>query len=297
MEYHNKWTKLLKNAAFEALKAIKPLIGTLEGKKKHSRGAGGDVTAEIDKVAENVILEFLEKQTTEPFVLISEEIGEYYWDPKSQQRVTNSDLTRNSCSTIIIDPIDGSNNAMRGIPFSCISLALASGPLFSDIKIGVILNIATGDIYIAEKNHGAFLNDRQIHCSNQDQLSKSIISTDFDGANPNNGLTFLHEEIIREVYRIRILGACALELCLIAQGALDLYLGHLNKTRIVDVAAGIIIVQEAGGFVIDHQGNSLNTQKFSLSQRYSLIAGTSNVKSQVVELIAKKQQKMINTPN
>ena len=292
MEYHNKWTKYLKEAAYLALNAIKPLIGTPQGRKKHSRGAGGDMTAEVDKVAEKVILEYLETHIPEPFRLISEEIGEYFWDSTTHQRKNPSDLTQNSCSNcIIIDPIDGSNNCMRGIPFSCISLAYASGPLFQDITIGVILNVATEDIYIAEKNHGAYLNDKQIHCSAQNQLNKSIISTDFDTANPINGLTFLHEEIIREVYRIRILGACALELCLVAQGALDLYLGHLDKTRIVDVAAGIIIVQEAGGFVIDHQGNSLDVQKYSLSQRYSLIAGASNVKSHVIKLIAEKEIK------
>ena len=110
----------------------------------------------IDLAAEDTIIKVLEKSNVD-LLLISEEIGEKYIGDKHEAK-SNQNI-------FIVDPLDGSNNAVRGIPYCSVSIAHAVGSNINDIERAVVLNLYTKDLYWAEKEKGACLNDRTIHVS------------------------------------------------------------------------------------------------------------------------------------
>ena len=117
-------------------------------KKIIGQGASGDKTFFIDKRAEEIIIEGL-KLLKEPFTIISEEIGIIDINGGGKR--------------VIIDPIDGSKNAISGIPFYCTSIAVADGDSLNDIKLSYIINLINGNEFWAKQNSGAFLNNKQIN--------------------------------------------------------------------------------------------------------------------------------------
>ncbi|QEE16692.1 inositol monophosphatase family protein [Promethearchaeum syntrophicum] len=278
MNYSNKWTDRILLAIQKAYLEVKALIGTKEGNQKHTIGAGGDLTLEIDKRAENLIIQTLESYN-EPLVFVSEEIGKFYWDPVAKQRFFK--FESKICSDyVIIDPIDGSTNAKRGIPFSCISVAFADGPTLNDIQVGAVFNIGTEDLFIAEKNMGAFLNNKAIQCSQTKKLASSVGGTDIhirDFCEPK-----IEEKniILKYARKVRIMGSSALEICLVADGSLDFYIDFRGISRICDFAAAYLIVKEAGGFIINDKGRAISksTNKFSIDKRYNLLVGCPGLK-------------------
>jgi len=153
----------LKAIALKVYDVVKPLLGTKEAAKKSKRGAGGDISMHIDLVAEDAIVKFLEKANAN-ILLISEELGEKYIGKEEEAKANHNIL--------IIDPLDGSNNAVRGVPYCSVSIAYAIGKRTNGIKKAVVLNLSTKDIYWAEKGKGAYLNDTKIHVSNLDISEK-----------------------------------------------------------------------------------------------------------------------------
>lgn len=281
------WTHVLINAAKQTHLAVKDLLGTEFARELISRGAGGDITAKIDQIAEETFISHLQ-ETQVPFVMISEEIGMFHWDGKHSHPL--STLEKIDTKTlpihyIILDPVDGSSNAMRGIPFSCISVAYASGPRISDIKIGVLVDLQTGDLYVAELGKGAYLNNVLLSCSNITQLSKVVMGTDLDSSIACRDIIIRRETLFDTVSKRRILGSCALELGMIGSGVLDLYFDIRGVLRIVDIAAGILIVKEAGGFVINAQGLPLEDSYFDLLPKYDLIAGCPGIKDEMIRIL------------
>ena len=284
MNYSNKWTERILLAIQNAYLEVKALIGTKEGNQKHTIGAGGDLTLEIDKRAENLIIQTLESYN-EPLIFVSEEIGKFYWDPVTKKRIFK--FVSTICSDyVIIDPIDGSTNAKRGIPFSCISVAYADGPTLNDIQVGVVFNIGTEDLFLAEKKMGAFLNNNPIKCSQTKKLANSVAGTDIhirDFCEPN----IMEKNIVLKYARkVRIMGSSAMEICLVAAGSLDFYIDFRGISRICDFAAAYLIVKEAGGFFINDKGRVISkaTNKFSLNKRYNLLVGCPGLK----EIVKKK---------
>ncbi|MHA2088434.1 MAG: inositol monophosphatase family protein, partial [Promethearchaeota archaeon] len=149
----------LKQLAINVYDAVSPLLGTEEAKKGQKKGAGGDISMNIDIVAENVIIETLSNAKAN-LLLVSEEIGDKY--------IGDEVKAKQDQAVLIVDPLDGSNNAARGIPYCSVSIAYANGSKISDIQKAVVLNLNTKDIFWAEKEKGAFLNDIQIHVSELD---------------------------------------------------------------------------------------------------------------------------------
>jgi len=284
VDYTNKWTERIVIAINNAFLEIKSIIGTKEANKKHTIGAGGDLTLEIDKRAENAIIQTLESYN-EPIVIVSEEIGKYFWDPDAKKRIFK--FKSSICSDFfIIDPIDGSTNAKRGIPFSCISIAYADGSTLNDIQVGVVFNIRTEDLYLAEKGKGAFCNSNPIHCSQTKKLANSVAGTDMhirDFCEPKINQKNI---VLKHARKVRIMGSTALEMCMVAGGSLDFYIDFRGISRIVDFAAAYLIVKEAGGFFIDDKGKSISgsTYNFSLNKRYNLLVGCPGLE----EIVKKK---------
>lgn len=248
--------QILQEASRRIYENVKDLAGTDNAAGDFGRGAGGDISRNIDIVAEKTVLDYLKEINFECIVL-GEECG----------RV---ELSKQSKGFIIMDAIDGSANAVRGVPFFCSSLAFATEDKLSSITDGVITNLSNGDMYWASKGKGAFLNKLRIKVHDKEPIYKII------GIN-TSGATFelmkrLHP-IFEQHNHIRHFGANALEMALFARGLLDIFIDLRDKIRVQDIAAGYIIVKEAGGILLDANLNSLDAD-LSYKTRISFIAAS-----------------------
>ena len=256
----------LKQLAINIYEKIHPLLGTEEGGVKISPGAGGDISMNIDLVAEELIIQSLEDQELD-ILLISEEIGEKYIGNKK-----NALLNEN---ILIVDPIDGSNNATRGIPYSSISIAYAKGKSIKNIVKAVVIDLYSKDLYWAEEGKGAFLNEKSI------QVSQLDVSDDcFFELNLSNKNLFKYVDkfrsIIKRNYKVRVLGSSALTLCQIAKGSMEVFINLRESNRLVDVAAGILILKEAGGEIFSITGGKIEGD-LSIFLKFPFIASNKNL--------------------
>ena len=213
-------------------------------------GADGSVTKYVDKIAEDAALNFLEKSKLKVNIL-SEEIG--FVDLGADY-------------TFVLDPIDGTRNAFRGIPFFAVSLAIGKTKM-SDIEYGIVKNIPTGDIFTAKKGYGAFLNKKRIgvpDVPDKELCSSLALGKNFDKLT----ITLAKKE------KVRSLGSASLEMCMVAIGALDFYVVGKEYIRVVDIAASTLILREAGGMVRNIFGEELDLP-FNLDERTSVVAACS----------------------
>ena len=215
-------------------------------------GADGTPTARIDKVAENAVLMYLERNGISLNVL-SEEIGF---------------IDRGGDETLVLDPIDGSANAIAGIPYYTVSLAVGKDSV-SGLRLGYIRNLATGDAYYAEKGKGAFKNGRPIHVREPNFRELFIMNYIGKHAHPD---AFL---MSRKVSSSRWMGCSSLETVVVAEGAADAFCmnseNYVHSERVVDIAAAVLILREAGGEMYDLEGNVLD-MPFDLEHRANTMA-------------------------
>jgi myo-inositol-1(or 4)-monophosphatase len=148
----------------------------------------------------------------------------------------------------IIDPLDGTHNFIAGLPFSGVSIGLAMG---NNFESGVILFPMEDRLYYGVKNKGAYLNHRQINVSQNPELSKTIVT--FDNQFHLNGKSFdYYKRLTERAFTTRILGTATNDLCMTAEGKID---GRIwVNTKICDIAAGIVILTEAGGRITNFDG-------------------------------------------
>src|SRR5207245_8101625 len=172
-------------------------------------------------------------------------------------------------STLVLDPIDGTHNALRGVPAYSVSMAIGRSHL-ADIEEGLVRDLVSGATYYAAKGQGAKLNGRPIRVHAYDP--KDLLFTVYLGSNAHPDAA----RVARLARRVRSLGAASLDLCLVARGAAGLYYMHSavanTKLRAVDIAAGTLIVREAGGLVLDLGGRDLDLPLESKA-RTDLVAG------------------------
>lgn len=242
---------------------IKDLLGTSEGASKISLGAGGDISRKIDIVAEKAVLNTIKSSNISP-VIIGEECGIV-----NLNKYSSSSSNNNDNGFVIMDAVDGTTNAIRGIPFSCCSLAFANEFKLSSVTDAVVLDLFTGDIYSASKQKGSFFNNKKISVRNEKDFSsitsledlKSIdvlIGTNVSGVPPD----ILDEisKVISFSSHIRHFGANALELCYFARGFMDAYIDIRGKIRSTDMAAAYLIAKEAGGKLYSTNGQELDSE-------------------------------------
>jgi len=249
---------------------VKNLVGTDEGALKISLGAGGDMSRKIDLVAEEVVLKTIRQSDFFPIV-VGEECGLIY----------GKNHTKENNGFLIMDAVDGTTNATRGIPFFCCSLAYATEFRLSSVIDAVVLDLFTGDIYSASKNKGSYFNNKKIKVRNTNlnavkslQDLKSIdpvIGTNISGI-PSNILKELLS-ILSCSNHIRHFGANALELCYFARGFMDAYIDIRGKIRSTDMAAGYLIAKEAGGKLYSIDGKELDSD-LDVKTRLSFYAVT-----------------------
>jgi fructose-1,6-bisphosphatase/inositol monophosphatase family enzyme len=226
-------------------------------------GADGTPTRYVDKIAEEVAVDLVKKSDIK-VDLLSEEAGF---------------LDFNGEYVFILDPVDGTRNAYRGIPFYAVSLAVGKKRL-SDVEYGIVKNIPTGDVFVAEKKRGAFLNNRQISVS--DIPSNDILAALVLGRRSDARTVSLSQRS-----NIRSLGSASLEMCMVATGALDFYFVGREFMRVVDIAAATLIVREAGGFVKNIYGEELDMD-LTLDDKTTVIATCSEELIHSIVSMAKK---------
>lgn len=246
--------KILEEAARRVYDNVKHLPGTKESAGDFGIGAGGDISRKIDILAEKAVLDYL-KEINFSCTVLGEECG----------RV---ELSKNPTGFIIMDAVDGSTNAVRGIPFSCCSLAFATNDKLSSVTDAVIIDLYTGDIYSASKGGGAFMNGKRLQVHREKPLY-FVVGLDISGSSADSLQRLL--PLISTSNHIRHFGAVALELAIFARGLVDLFVDIREKLRVTDVAAGYLIAIEAGGFVVDKNGKSLESD-LNYDRKISFIA-------------------------
>jgi myo-inositol-1(or 4)-monophosphatase len=259
MEDTDFWRNVSYQIINEVEKAISPFIGEKKSGENVKMGADGTPTKLIDQIAEEKVIEVL-KNCGKTVILVSEEIGEV--------KIGEGDVE----AIFIVDPLDGTVNAIKNIPAYAISIAIAFSnksthlTSINDVKMGFVKNLATGDVYEAIKGTGAYVNGENITPSSQEKVSGSSI-----GAYIRGSKAWQLNELFNIVRRIRLLGSVAIELCYVASGTYDAFLDIRGNLRIVDIAAAKLIIEESGGIVTDENGNELNN-KLNVKERTSIIA-------------------------
>ena len=194
-------------------------------------GLGGDDTTALDDAAERVVVERL-KATGEPFTLVSEELGEL--------RVGDGGST-----WVVVDPIDGSLNAKRGIPFFALSIAVAQGPTMGDVVFGYVHDFGSGEEWTARRGEGAWLDGAPLGGERpRDRLE--ILAFE---ATMTSYVAERAARLVGVAHRLRIMGSLALSLCHLAAGRVD-GVCSLKPARAVDIAAAQLLVRELG-YAID----------------------------------------------
>jgi len=215
--------------------AVAGMVGTPEAGDYVRMGADGTPTKKIDQVAEDIVVDYL---ADHPLCqrLISEELGCAAMDGNR--------------GTIFLDPVDGTYNAVVGIPFYAISIAYAADGM---VTAGYVQNLATGETFHAIRGEGAFRNGRPIHVSNVSRLEESAMSV-YGGRKSDPAPI---QRIDRTIRRCRLLGASALELCYVGCGRIEGFVDLRGTLRVTDAAAGMLICKEAGGMVSDPGGGEV----------------------------------------
>ena len=261
--------KELQDAAIMAAKAAGDVIRKgLVTYSRHdiTRKSSTDFVTSVDREAESVILAIL-KDRFPDIPVLAEESGSsgtsypYRW---------------------IIDPLDGTTNFIHGYPWVAVSIALErcrEGRPFGDPVVGVILNPFSDQLFTGYEGHGAFLNGKQIHVSSIEKLDDALLATGYPFR--NRGILDEYLDIFKELFRlchgIRRAGSAALDFAWLAAGALDGFWEYGLSPW--DMAAGAILIREAGGIVTDFWGGDewLDTG--------NIAAGTPGVHRDILEVI------------
>ena len=224
-------------AALKAGRSLSRDFGEVQNLQVSLKGPG-DYVSQADRKAEEIIKsELLRARPTYDF--LGEEGGE--------ARGTDGQ------HRWIVDPLDGTTNFLHGIPLFAISIALERN---DEIVAGVIFNPAMDELYTAERGGGAFVNDRRLRVAARRSLSDAVVTTGVPHLGRGHHGKFLLElrNVMGEVAGVRRTGSAALDLAYVAAGRFD---GYWEKTLSAwDIAAGILLVREAGGFVSDMEGGN-----------------------------------------
>jgi myo-inositol-1(or 4)-monophosphatase len=215
------WLGLCRAAADDVRGVLAELPGRAEREPVVGAGEGGDDTTAIDEAAERVVLARFEGSDRR---IVSEEVG-----TRGEGRFT-----------IVVDPIDGSMNAKRGIPFFSLSVAIAEGDTMDDVFFGYVHDFGTGEEWTAVRGEGAFLDGEPLTERPKDELE--ILS--FEATTTR----FVADHALRMVglaHRLRVMGSLAITLCHLAAGRVDGVVS-LKGARSVDIAAAQLLVRERG---------------------------------------------------
>ena len=226
------------SACKEMTTAVKDAICDMEGTPAAGDtlriGADLTPTKRIDQAAEDCIVEYLSSHHL-CSLLVSEELGKKEFGSGK--------------GTIFLDPIDGTYNAVAGIPFYALSIAYA---VHGEVTQAFVCNLANGETFTAVRGKFSYCNNRPIRVSGISQLDECAMSVYGRKFDPTRVL-----QLGMKIRRWRLFGASALELCYVGCGRIDGFIDLRGTLRVTDAAAGMLVCTEAGGMVTDLEGNQI----------------------------------------
>ena len=252
------WLEILVQCKNRIQEQIAPLLETLdEPQPDLGVGAGGDPIKKIDLAAENAIVGTLTGRGVS-FILISEESGVRQYGENPQ-----------GCY-VTVDPIDGTTNLMRRLPFYATSMALSEKPFLNDVHSALVADLFHDVTYTAQKGKGSCRDDEKISPSRNVSLEDAVVGMDLNSYKVDRIAPRL-TGLIRKTKHIRHFGANALELCYVADGSTDAFIDIRGKLRTTDVAAACLIVKEAGAILTRPNGMPLDA-KLDPGQKVEFVA-------------------------
>ncbi|XP_058838748.1 uncharacterized protein LOC131696225 [Topomyia yanbarensis] len=261
--------------AVKLTKQCGPIV--LEGfqnslKHVETKGRHWDIVTEYDRRVEDVLIKGLLERFPSHRMLGEESASD-----------ANQKEPLDKRPTWIIDPIDGTNNFVRGVKFIAISVALV---VDGDLKIGIISNPCLDEFYTAVKGKGAFLNGKQIHTSGIEELKSALVGHEFSIASYLAARPYIFGrgiEFIKECTGLRAFGSAALTLAYVASGNIDCYsIEHLKPW---DIAAGALLVREAGG-VVTH----INGGQYDILKPDIIAASSEKLAQRVLEIVLRVEE-------
>jgi myo-inositol-1(or 4)-monophosphatase len=187
------------------------------------------------------------------------------------------EVAENAALEVLRD--DGRRILLISVPFYSVSIAIGGYDL-ADLSFGYVRNLYSGEVYHADAGKGAYRNKKRISVSGNDELKKFSV-TAYAYRTDSTKIS----DLGRTVRRIRVLGSASLELCYVAAGVLDAFVDFRRYLRVIDIAAGKLIVEESGGSVTNTTGARLRGE-LSIGSRVSMIASNGQIHGQLLELIA-----------
>ena len=263
MRLNSPQINLITKACMKASRSLIRDFGEIENLQVSTKGPG-DFVSSADKRTEKILINELQKAHPE-YGIVSEECG-----------IINKSNFKNRW---IIDPIDGTMNFLNGIPQFAISVGYEEN---NEIKCGVIFNPIMNEMYCAEKGNGAYLNNSRIRVSNKKKVKDALLVTGGPkgASNIKDKIFSEYINISKNVSNVRKFGSAALDMAYVACGRFDGY--WQRELNYWDIAAGIIILKEAGGFVDFFEDDK--NQPF----KKNIIASNSNIHNELRDLINKK---------
>jgi len=268
------WLNVLEACSQKMREAVLNLYQTAEAGTGFGVGAGGDIKKKIDLVAERALIETL-KEHKASCTLISEESGTKRIGAQPRKFFLTA------------DPLDGTTNALRGLPFMATSLAVSRKPYLRDVEAALVTDLLHNVTYTAQRSQGAHRNRKNIKPSVTSLLEEAVIGVDFN--------TFKAGEIVNQMIRVfeqtkhlRHLGANALEICYVADGTTEAFIDLRGKLRVTDVAAAHLILREAGGIITTPEGKDLDAP-LNAAQRISFIAAANKTIYDTIQKLLTKR--------
>ena len=258
------WLSLCRAAVEDVRGVLSDMPTRVEREPVRGIGLGGDETTAIDEAAERVILARLRDTGA---TIVSEEVGR---------------LDGNA-TVVVVDPIDGSLNAKRGIPFFSLSIAVADGGTMDDVTFGYVYDFGSGEEWFARRGEGAWLNGEALGgLRPKDRIE--ILA--FEAT--RTSLIARHAPAFTELaYRLRVMGSLALSLCHLAAGRVD-GVCSLKEARSVDIAAAQLLCREVGIAVsLFDDPRPFGAAELDLEQRSRIAAaGTPDLCRQVADALS-----------
>jgi myo-inositol-1(or 4)-monophosphatase len=269
-----RWLTCAAHMAQAGKKAVLPLHGTAAGRVLLGQGAGGDRTMVVDSACETVIHHVLAAEAPAAYRLISEESGASGPDDAPW--------------TVVVDPLDGSLNAKRGLEPFCASIAMADGPLIRDVKVAYVEDYLRPHAFAAVKGAGLLelvpseAGDAGLTAVrlglDESRFGPDLVEVVLLEAGRPDRHHFRYQDLSAmgaagrsQDMRVRQIGSLALSLCYVAVGIADILVAAV-RSRSADIAAGLFILEEAGGGAATFDGDEVMLQPLDLEKRCAFVA-------------------------
>ncbi len=234
-------------------------------------GAGGDAMKPVDLAAEKAIIETLQEHNLS-FTLISEESGIRQFGNSPEKHY------------VTVDPVDGTTNLMHDLPFYASSIAISDKPELASVYAGLVADLNQNTAYVACLGEGAFLGGKKIQTSITASLDDAVVGLDLNTYKIRQVAPKV-TGLIERAKHIRHFGANALELCYVADGKTDAFVDLRGKLRTTDVAAGFLILKEAGGTITTPDNGPVNVP-LDPRQTVSFVAsGNMEIHKKILSLV------------